>query len=52
MDYQAERRSIENYVQDKSVDELRAYLEENNAASIDGLPGLGDPNQVDKSYYK
>jgi hypothetical protein len=42
MDYRAERRSIENYVRDKSDEELRAYLRLNNATSIDGLPGLAD----------
>lgn len=42
MDYRGERRSIENYVRDKSDGELRAYLQEHNALSIDGLPGLVD----------
>jgi hypothetical protein len=43
MDYRGERRSIENYVRDKSAEELRAYLRDNNARSIDGLPGLKEP---------
>lgn len=44
MDYKAERQSIENYVRDKSDDELRAFIRENNAVSIDGLPGIADPD--------
>jgi len=42
MDYKAERRSIENYVRDKTEEDLRAYIRENNAVSIDGLPGVAD----------
>lgn len=42
--FRGERRSIENYVSDKGPDELREYLRDNNATSLDGLPGL----EVDK----
>jgi hypothetical protein len=52
MDYKAERRSIENYVKDKGVDELRAYLKEHNAVSIDGLPGLSPGLEVRQPHKK
>ena len=42
MDYRGDRQAIENYVQDKSDAQLRAYLQEHNAVSIDGLPGLAE----------
>ena len=42
MDYRAERRSIENYVRDKTEADLAAFRDEYNEVSIDGLPGLAD----------
>lgn len=44
MDYRAERRSIENYVSDKTDADLQAFMDEYNEVSIDGLPGLPDRN--------
>ena len=38
--FEGDRQSIEHYIADKSDDELRAYLLDNNAHSIDGLPGI------------
>jgi len=44
MDYRAERRSIENYMRDKTEADLQAFRDEYNRVSIDGLPGLADPD--------
>ena len=40
--YEGERRQLLDWADRKGADGLRAYRAENNARSIDGLPGLDD----------
>ncbi|MDJ0709246.1 MAG: pyridoxamine 5'-phosphate oxidase family protein [Woeseiaceae bacterium] len=39
-EFQSERDSLKNWASQKTPEELAAYREENNAVSLDGLPGL------------
>lgn len=39
-EFRAERDSLRNWCENKSLDEIREYRRQNNAASLDGLPGL------------
>ena len=39
-DFRKHRDSMANWVKSKSADEMQAYRRENNAESLDGLPGL------------
>ena len=42
-EYQQERESLTNWERGKSPEELLAYRADNNAHSLDGLPGLEPP---------
>ena len=41
-DFRAQRESMDNYLRDKTADDMRAYFRERNSESIDGLPGISD----------
>lgn len=42
-EYKGQRNSMENYIRDKSADDMRTYIKERNSSSIDGLPGISNP---------
>ena len=44
-EYQGERDSLDNYFADKTEQDVHDYHRENNATSLDGLPGL-DVDQI------
>ena len=39
-EYQSQRRTSPNYIRSRGAERIRAYQEENNLESLDGLPGI------------